>query len=111
MPFSARALEEKHARLGLVKCVNHEFLQPYPVLHEKPGMSTDDICFTVLLMPNGDRMTSHSLQELQPTKNVDNPEVKAWLAQPVKSKKKWGGKKKKGGGFASLSGFYDGFQS
>ena len=33
-----RALEEKRARLGLVECVNHELLQPYPVLHEKPGM-------------------------------------------------------------------------
>ncbi|KAF5747632.1 EBP1 [Tripterygium wilfordii] len=37
MPFSARALEEKMARLGLVECVNHELLQPYPVLHEKSG--------------------------------------------------------------------------
>lgn len=33
-----RALEEKRARLGLVECVNHELLQPYPVLHEKPGL-------------------------------------------------------------------------
>lgn len=48
-------------------------------------------------MPNGsDRITSHSLQELQPTKNVDDPEIKAWLALAVKSKKKGGGKKKKG---------------
>ena len=37
MPFSARALEEKRARLGLVECMNHELLQPYPVLHEKQG--------------------------------------------------------------------------
>ncbi|GJS23335.1 ERBB-3 binding protein 1-like protein [Tanacetum coccineum] len=97
MPFSARALEEKRARLGLVECVNHELLQPYPVLHEKPGDFVAHIKFTVLLMPNGsDRITSHSLQELQPTKNVDDPEVKAWLALPVKSKKKGGGKKKKG---------------
>lgn len=34
-----RALEEKRARLGLVECVNHELLQPYPVLHEKPDKS------------------------------------------------------------------------
>lgn len=33
----SRALEEKKARLGLVECVNHDLLQPYPVLHEKPG--------------------------------------------------------------------------
>lgn len=32
-----RALEEKRARFGLVECVNHDLLQPYPVLHEKPG--------------------------------------------------------------------------
>lgn len=35
--FIVRALEEKRARLGLVECMNHELLQPYPVLHEKPG--------------------------------------------------------------------------
>lgn len=56
------------------------------------------IKFTVLLMPNGsDRVTSHSLQELQPTKSTENePEIKAWLALPTKTKKKGGGKKKKG---------------
>ena len=35
--LAIRALEEKRARLGLLECVNHELLQPYPVLHEKPG--------------------------------------------------------------------------
>ncbi|GER54433.1 methionine aminopeptidase 2 [Striga asiatica] len=97
MPFSARALEEKRARLGLVECVNHDLLQPYPVLHEKPGDLVAHVKFTVLLMPNGsDRITSHPLQELQPSKTVDDPEVKAWLSLPIKSKKKGGGKKKKG---------------
>ncbi|KAL9374374.1 hypothetical protein Peur_033994 [Populus x canadensis] len=96
MPFSARALEEKRARLGLVECVNHDLLQPYPVLHEKPGDCVAHIKFTVLLMPNGsDRITSHTLQELQPTKTIDDPEIKAWLALGTKIKKKGGGKKKK----------------
>ena len=56
------------------------------------------IKFTVLLMPNGsDRITSHSLQELKPTKTVDSdPEIKAWLSLPIKTKKKGGGKKKTG---------------
>ena len=55
------------------------------------------IKFTVLLMPNGsDRVTSHTLQELQPTKSIDDPEIKAWLALGTKTKKKGGGKKKKG---------------
>lgn len=48
-------------------------------------------------MPNGsDRITSHPLQELQPTKTIDDPEIKAWLALGTKTKKKGGGKKKKG---------------
>ncbi|KAL3699035.1 hypothetical protein R1sor_017057 [Riccia sorocarpa] len=97
MPFTARALEEKRARLGLVECVNHELLQPYPVLHEKPGDLVAHIKFTVLLMPNGsDRITGHALQELQPTKPVEDPEIKGWLALGTKAKKKGGGKKKKG---------------
>ncbi|KAJ6699438.1 PROTEASE FAMILY M24 METHIONYL AMINOPEPTIDASE AMINOPEPTIDASE P [Salix purpurea] len=96
MPFSARALEEKRARLGLLECVNHDLLQPYPVLHEKPGDYVAHTKFTVLLMPNGsDRITSHSLQELQPTKTIDDPEIKAWLALGTKTKKKGGGKRKK----------------
>ncbi|KAI3833744.1 hypothetical protein MKX03_004079, partial [Papaver bracteatum] len=96
MPFSARALEEKRARLGLVECMNHELLQPYPVLHEKPGDFVSQIKFTVLLMPNGsDRITSHALQELQSTKTIDDDaEIKGWLALGTK-KKKGGGKKKK----------------
>ena len=55
------------------------------------------IKFTVMLMPNGsDRITSHPLQELQPAKTIDDPEIKAWLALGIKTKKKGGGKKKKG---------------
>lgn len=96
-PFTARVLEEKRARLGLVECINHDLLEPYPVLHEKPGDFVAHIKFTVLLMPNGsDRITSHPLQELQPTKTIDDPEIKAWLALGIKTKKKGGGKKKKG---------------
>eukprot|EP00270_Netrium_digitus_P020824 TRINITY_DN866_c0_g1_i1.p1 TRINITY_DN866_c0_g1~~TRINITY_DN866_c0_g1_i1.p1 ORF type:complete len:399 (-),score=164.36 TRINITY_DN866_c0_g1_i1:202-1398(-) len=97
MPFTARALEDKRARLGLVECVSHELLQPYPVLHEKPGDLVAHFKFTVLLMPNGsDRVTSAHLQALEPTKAMEDPEVKAYLALGVKSKKKGGGKKKKG---------------
>lgn len=53
--------------------------------------------FTVLLMPNGsDRITGAPLQTLEPTKVLEDPEVKALLALGIKSKKKGGGKKKKG---------------
>jgi hypothetical protein len=48
-------------------------------------------------MPNGsDRITGHSLQELQPLKVPEDPEIKTWLAMATKAKKKGGGKKKKG---------------
>lgn len=30
-------LSEGQLRLGLVECLNHSLLHPYPVLHEKPG--------------------------------------------------------------------------
>lgn len=54
-------------------------------------------------MPNGsDRVTSHALQELQSTKTIDDPEIKAWLALGTKTKKKGGGKKKKGKGMCNL---------
>ncbi|KAL6519475.1 ERBB-3 BINDING PROTEIN 1 [Orobanche gracilis] len=97
MPFSVRALEDKRARFGLVECVNHDLLQPYPVLHEKPGDLVAHIKFTVLLMPNGsDRIACHPIQDLQPTRTIDDPEIKAWLALGTKTKKKGGGKKKKG---------------
>nr|GFB24707.1 ERBB-3 binding protein 1 [Tanacetum cinerariifolium] len=39
MPFAGRSLGEKHARMGLVECVSHELLQPYPIFHETPGKS------------------------------------------------------------------------
>jgi hypothetical protein len=49
MPFTLRALSEGaegeakqelsdgRLRLGLVECLNHGLLHPYPVLHEKQG--------------------------------------------------------------------------
>lgn len=49
-------------------------------------------------MPNGsDRVTSHTLQEVQTTKIVEDPEIKAWLASGIKTRKKSGGKTKKKG--------------
>lgn len=76
--------------MSFVKLSHHELVL-------SAGDLVAHIKFTVLLMPNGsDRITSHPLQELQPTKTIDDPEIKAWLALGTKSKKKGGGKKKKG---------------
>ena len=42
MPFTVRSLDSKQSRLGLVECLNHGLLHPYPVLHEKarPGAAS-----------------------------------------------------------------------
>ena len=40
MPFTVRSLDSKQGRLGLVECLNHGLLHPYPVLHEKARLST-----------------------------------------------------------------------
>ncbi|KAI8027421.1 ERBB-3 BINDING PROTEIN 1 [Camellia lanceoleosa] len=67
------------------------------VLNGTIGDYVTHIKFTALLMPSGsDCIMSHPLQELQPTKTIDDPEIRAWLALDIKKKKKGGGKKKKG---------------
>jgi len=52
MPFTMRGLgeDEKSAKLGIRECVNHNLLQPYQVLHERPGDKIAHVKFTVLLM-------------------------------------------------------------
>ena len=76
LTFTLRGLEAKNARLGLVECVNHDLLQPYPVLHEKPNTLVAHFKTTVLLMPNGsDRITSAPVQELKSEKQVSLPHL------------------------------------
>ena len=50
-----------------------------------------------MLMPNQlDKITRHPLQESNPTKAIDDPEIKAWIALGrTKSKKNGGGKKER----------------
>lgn len=70
LPFSLRNLAN-NARMGLVECVNHDLLQPYPVLHEKPNALVAQFKATVLLLPNGsDRVTTASVQDLKSEKTV-----------------------------------------
>ena len=55
------------------------------------------IKFTILLMQNGsNKITRNPLQELNPTKAIDDPEIEEWLALGrTKSKKNGGGQKRK----------------
>ena len=80
---------KKQLRLGLVECVNHGLLQPYPVLHEKAGELVAQIKGTVLLMPNGnDRVTSAPEQPVETDKKVEDEELCKLLATGLKVNKK-----------------------
>lgn len=101
MPFTVRALIEavekdekskdlsKQLRLGMVECLNHGLLHPYPVLHEKTGEVVAQVKGTVLLMPNGsDVVTKVAVPAVESDKKVDDQEVLDILAQPLKRNKK-----------------------
>ncbi|CAM9346176.1 proliferation-associated protein 2G4 [Lampetra fluviatilis] len=98
MPFTLRAFEdEKKARMGVVECVKHELLQPFPVLYEKESEFVAQFKFTVLLMPNGPlRITAnlHNPELYKSELEVQDPELKA-LLQSSASRKAQKKKKKK----------------
>jgi len=54
LPFTVRALDdEMQGLMGVVECLKHDLLQPFPVLVEAPGSVVAHIKFTVLLLPSG----------------------------------------------------------
>eukprot|EP00879_Flechtneria_rotunda_P015638 GHRR01016356.1.p1 GENE.GHRR01016356.1~~GHRR01016356.1.p1 ORF type:complete len:206 (+),score=84.99 GHRR01016356.1:675-1292(+) len=99
MPFTVRALAdsaegdakqltEAQLRLGLLECLNHGLLHPYPVLHEKQGDLVAQIKGTVLLMPNGsDKITVAPEQRVETDKKVTDPELLQLLATSLKPRK------------------------
>ncbi|KAI8465333.1 MAG: peptidase M24, structural domain-containing protein [Monoraphidium minutum] len=99
LPFSLRALTEgegedvaelkKQLRLGLVECLTHGLLTPYPVLHEKGGELVAQIKGTVLLMPNGsDKITSCPQQPVETDMKVEDAELIKLLNTGLKTNKK-----------------------
>jgi hypothetical protein len=63
-----------HSQLMLVMLILEKWVVGFT------GDYVAHIKFTVLLIPNGsDRVTSHPLPKLQPTKTIDNTEIKAWF--------------------------------
>ncbi|KAK9856788.1 hypothetical protein WJX84_003810 [Apatococcus fuscideae] len=89
MPFSTRVLDARNCRLGMVECLNHGLLHPYPVMHERAGAVIVQLKATVLLMPNGsDKVTGLAPQPHESEKSITDDDVKALLATSLKSKKK-----------------------
>lgn len=77
-PFSCRALEEKSTRMGVVECVNHELLEPYPVIYTSDRMVAVHYKFTVLLTLSGtNRITGETidLAAYPSEKKVEDPEI------------------------------------
>ena len=96
MPFPIRSLDSKQSRFGLVECLNHGLLHPYPVLYEKPDAIVAHFKYTVLLMSNGnDKITGAPLQEVQSDKKVEDEELVKLLQTSLKPKKKNKKKNKK----------------
>lgn len=99
MAFTSRDIgKDKSAsqsRLGLVECLNHELLHPYPVLREKQDDIVAHFKATVLLMPSGvDRITTHALQESDTESKLDE-DIEELLKTELKKPKKKKNKKKK----------------
>ncbi|XP_033101485.1 proliferation-associated protein 2G4-like [Anneissia japonica] len=98
MPTCLRQYEqgESKARLGVVECVTHNLLQPYPVLFEKPGEFVAQFKFTTLLMPNAPiRITNGDLKPevYESEYSIQDEEIKAILS--VSTSRKAAKKKKK----------------
>lgn len=95
LPFTLRAMEdERQAKMGVVECVKHDLLHPYPVLYEREGDFVAHFKFTVLVLSSGTAKITGlpvNLEGLVTDKTVDE-ETAAILATSSKKKRK---KKKK----------------
>jgi len=100
-PFTLRALDPdglRKALLGVKACQEHDLIQPYPVLSEKPGDFVAQFKYTALLLPNGTKFLEPPVldeKQLKTERVITNEDVKALMAQRVGKKKKKKKKKKK----------------
>jgi len=99
-PFSLRALPEdalKKALLGMKACVEHDLVQPFPVLSEKKGEFIAQFKYTALLLPTSTKFLEPpplDMSTLDTELKSSNEEVVALLSQKIKKKKRRKKKKK-----------------
>lgn len=90
MPFNIRSFDdEKKARMGVVECVTHKLVDPYPVLWEKSGEFVAQYKFTVLLMPNGQNKITGlpiDIDMFESEYKIENPELKQLLTSSISIK-------------------------
>ncbi|XP_067934660.1 proliferation-associated protein 2G4-like [Watersipora subatra] len=101
MPFTLRAFaDESKAKMGVVECVKHTVVEPFPVLFEKEGEVVAQLKFTVLMMPNGPMKITGLPMDLslfESEHKIEDEELKTLLAQPISSKSNRRKNKKKSG--------------
>lgn len=88
MPFTLRAFDdEKKARMGVLECVSHKLIDPYPVLWEKKTEFVAQFKFTVLLMPNGQQKITglpFDPEMFESDHKIEDPELQELLATNAK---------------------------
>ena len=97
LPFSIRACENQTAaKVGVRECIDHDLLNPFPVLTEKQGEFVAQFKATVCIMPQKTVVIAGGaetdLSHIKSDKAVTDEGLKALLDQPLWTKK--GGKKK-----------------
>jgi len=95
LPFSLRHFDEpKQARAGIVECLKHELVSPFPVMAERDGDHTAHFKFTAMLLASGTlKATGLGLPVSLRSDKIDTlpADIKAKLATAsfiVKKKKK-----------------------
>jgi len=102
-PFTLRALGRdaiRKALLGVKACLEHDLIQPYPVLQEKKGEFIAQFKYTALLLPTVTKFLEPpflNLALIKTDKNVVDEDVKKLLSISLKKKKGKRKKKKKVG--------------
>ena len=100
LPFSISNLEldERQGRMGVVECVKHDLLHPYPALYEREGDHVVHVKFTVLILSSGTARVTGQEAELPASMFTSDKtvteEIAAILATSSKKKKKKKKKKK-----------------
>jgi curved DNA binding protein len=91
LPFTIRAFDdESQSRMGVVECVKHDLLTPFPILEGRPGDKIAHLKATVLVLANGTvKITGVALplDRICSTKVVP-PEIATILAMSMNKKKK-----------------------
>jgi hypothetical protein len=78
--------DEKTAKLGVIECVKHELLRPFPVVYERPGEYIAQFKFTVLLLPRTIQKITFAAATpfVSSQYAIEDPKVKAILNMGLK---------------------------